>query len=263
MIKLIRIFTEKLLGQLAYLKLLNVIFFTAYNLNLLKGNWVYKYHYFSKHLIRPGDTVVDIGANLAYYSVLFRKWIGDKGKLYSIEPIPMYNKILNWRLKKYSNVTILPYALGTEEKDVTLVTPGQHGYLKTGLPFVFNSDDKEKLASYEYKFEAKMKRASELLKDIPKIDYIKCDIEGFEEFVIPEMKGVIDKHKPILQIETSGNPQKVVEKVLFDLGYKKYELMDGLLRDFESITRYEFGDFIFIHPDNDSRLKALGNLYKP
>lgn len=263
MTKLLRIIIEKLFGQLAYLKLLNVVFFTAYRLNFLKNNWVYKYHYFSKKLIKPGSTVVDIGANLGYYSVLFREWIGASGRLYSVEPIPIYNKILNWRLKKYSNVSILPYALGTEEKDVTLVTPGQHGYLKTGLPFVFNSDDKQKLATYEYKFEAKMKRASELFKDIPKIDFIKCDIEGFEEFVIPEMEKVIDKHKPILQIETSGEPKKAVEKVLFNLGYKKYELENGILRNAESITKYEFGDFIYIHPTNTTTLKELGKLYKP
>ena len=263
MVKILRIITEKLFGQLGYLKLLNIVFFTAYRLNILKGNWVYKYHYFSKNLIHPGDTVIDIGANLGYYSVLFRKWIGPKGKLYSIEPIPMYNKILNWRLKKFSNVTIFPYALGLEEKDVTLVTPGHHGYLKTGLPFVFNAESKEKLDAYEYKFDAKMKRASELLKDIPKIDFIKCDIEGYEEFVIPELKGVIDQHKPILQIETSGDPQKVIEKVIFELAYKKYELQDGVLRNTESITKIEFGDFIYIHSSNENALKGLGELYRP
>lgn len=263
MVKFLRIFTTRLFGQLGYLKLLNIVFFTAYKFNFLKGNSVYKYHYFSKNLIKPGATVVDIGANLGYYSVLFQKWVGPQGKLYSIEPIPMYNKILNWRLKKFSNVTIFPYALGLEEKDVTLVTPGTHGYLKTGLPFVFSSDNKKKLEDFEFKFEAKMKRASLLLKDIPKIDFIKCDIEGYEEFVIPELKGIIEKHQPILQIETSGNHQVVIEKLLFGLGYKKYELQDGILRNSESITKIEFGDFIYIHPSNTTTLKGLGDLYHP
>lgn len=262
-IPFIRKATSKVLGQLAYLKLLNIAFFTSYKLGLLKNNPTYKYHYFSKNLIKPGFTVVDIGANLGYYSVLFRRWIGASGKLYSIEPVPVYNKILNWRLKKYSNVTIFPYALGTEEKNVTLVTPGQHGYLKTGLPFVFNAERDSSLDTFEFKFEAKMKRASELLKDIPKIDFIKCDIEGYEEFVIPELKNTIIKHKPILQIETSGEHKKVIEAVLFDIGYKKYELQDGILRNAESITKVEFGDFIYIHPTNTNTLKELGSLYKP
>jgi FkbM family methyltransferase len=263
MIKFLRIASSKVLGQVGYLKLLNIAFFTAYKLKLLKNNPTYKYHYFSENLIKPGFTVVDIGANLGYYSVLFRKWIGDKGKLYSIEPVPVYNKILNWRLKKYSNVTIFPYALGTEEKDVTLVTPGQHGYLHTGLPFIFDPKKNENLDSFEFKFNAKMKRASELLKDIPKIDFIKCDIEGYEEFVIPELKDTIIKHKPILQIETSDDHKKVIEAVLFDIGYKKYELQDGILRNTESITKVEFGDFIYIHPSNTTTLKGLGELYKP
>lgn len=263
MIKFLRILTTKIFGQLGYLKLLNVAFFATYKLNLLKGNPTYKYHYFSKNFIKPGATVVDIGANLGYYSVLFRDWIGSSGKLYSIEPIPMYNRILNWRLKKFSNVTIFPYALGLEEKDITLVTPGNYGYLSTGLPFVYSSDNKKKLADFEFKFEAKMKRASILLKDIPQIDFIKCDIEGYEEFVIPEIKGVIEKHKPILQIETSGDSQKIIETVIFDLGYKKYELQDGILRNSESISKIEFGDFIYIHSSKEIVLKELGGLYKP
>ncbi len=262
-ITFIRIATSKVLGQFGYLKLLNIVFFTAYKLNLLKDNPTYKYHYFSKNLIKQGDTVVDIGANLGYYSVLFRKWVGASGKLYSVEPVPIYNKILNWRLKKYSNVVIFPYALGLEEKDVTLVTPGQHGYLRTGLPFVFDADKEPSLDTFEFKFDAKMKKASELLKDIPKIDFIKCDIEGYEEFVIPELKNTIIKHKPILQIETTGEHKKVVESVLFEIGYKKYELEDGILRNAESISKVEFGDFIYIHPTNTTVLKGLGELYKP
>ena len=262
MIKLLRIVSFKIFGQLGYLKLLNIAFFTAYKLHLLKGDSIYKYHYFSKNLIKSGDTVVDIGANLGYYSVLFRKWVGAKGKLYSVEPIPVYNKILNWRLKKYSNVVIFPYALGLEEKNVTLVTPGQNGYLKTGLPFVFDSKSELSLDTFEFKFEAKMKKASELLKDIPKIDFIKCDIEGYEEFVIPEMKNIIIKHKPILQIETSGEHKKVVESVLFEIGYKKYELEDGILRNSESISKIEFGDFLYIHSSDTKTLKGLGELYR-
>jgi FkbM family methyltransferase len=260
--KFIKITIFKVFGQLGYLKLLNITFFTAYKLNFLKNNPTYKYHYFSKNLIKPGDTVVDIGANLGDYSVLFRQWIGASGKLYSVEPVPVYNKILNWRLKKYSNVIIFPYALGLEEKNVMLVTPGQHGYLRTGLPFVFDADNEKSLDTFEFKFEAKMKKASELLKDIPKIDFIKCDIEGYEEFVIPEMKNILIKHKPILQIETTGNHKKVVESVLFEIGYKKYELEDGILRNAESITKIEFGDFIYIHPSNTTILKELGELYK-
>lgn len=263
MVKFLRILVTKLLGQTGYLKLLNIIFFLSYRLKLLKNNPTYKYHYFVKNIIKPGFTVVDIGANLGYYSVLYREWIGDKGKLISIEPIPLYNNILQWRLKKHSNVTILPYALGTEEKDITLVTPGKHGYLHTGLPFVFDASKGEKLENYEFRFEAKMKRASQLLKDIPKIDYIKCDIEGYEKYVIPELKDIIIKHKPILQIETSGEPRKVVEDLLFELGYKKYEVQDHILRNTESITKIEFGDFIYIHPTDTTTLKSLGKLYKP
>jgi FkbM family methyltransferase len=52
-----------------------------------------------KKLIHKGDIIIDIGANLGYYSVLFAKWTGATGKVFSVEPIAMYNKVFNKKQK--------------------------------------------------------------------------------------------------------------------------------------------------------------------
>ena len=249
------------LSQRNYLKVLNSSFLFLYKSGLLKSNPKYKYHYFAKKLVRKGDTVIDLGANLGYYSNLFQDWVGSTGKLYAIEPVIPFNEILQWRLANKKHVTIFPYALGTEEKNITLVIPKNLSYLSTGLPNVYDSNTHGDLEEYGFKFDAKMKKGSELFKDLDRLDFLKCDIEGYEEFVFPEMKSVFEKHQPIIQVETWGPHKKVVEDFLFSLGYQQYHLQQNKLQPTTVGHDPNIVDFIFVHPHNTNameRIKMLG-----
>ncbi len=240
----------KTLNQRNYLKFLNTSFLTLYRTGLLKNNPAYRYHYFAKNLVSPGDTVIDLGANLGYYSNLLQEWIGPNGKLYAVEPVIPFNEILQWRLGNKKHVSILPYALGTEEKDITLVIPKNLAYLSTGLPNVYDSATHGSLEDYGFKFNAKMKKGSELFKNLDRLDFVKCDIEGYEEFVLPELKPVLEKHKPIIQVETWGTHKKVVEDFLLSLGYNQFHLHSSKLVPSTAGHPATVVDFIFIHPEN-------------
>ena len=247
----------KSLSQHNYLKFLNSSFLAFYKSGLLKSNSKYQYHYFAKNLVNAGDTVIDLGANLGYYSNLFQEWVGSSGKLYAVEPVIPFNEILQWRLGNKKHVTILPYALGTEEKDITLVIPRDLGYLSTGLPNVHNPETHGSLENYGFKFNATMKKGSELFKDLQRLDFVKCDIEGYEEFVLPEMKSVFEKHKPIIQVETWGTHKKEVELFLLGIGYEQFHLEKGKLRSSSSGHSDNTVDFIFIHPHNTAALAKI------
>jgi FkbM family methyltransferase len=187
--------------------------------------------------------------------------VGSTGKLYAIEPVIPFNEILQWRLANKKHVTIFPYALGTEEKNITLVIPKNLSYLSTGLPNVYDSNTHGDLEEYGFKFDAKMKKGSELFKDLDRLDFLKCDIEGYEEFVFPEMKPVFEKHQPIIQVETWGTHKKVVEDFLFSLGYQQYHLQQNKLQPTTSGHDPSIVDFIFVHPNNINamdRIRMLG-----
>ncbi|HKZ65162.1 MAG TPA: FkbM family methyltransferase [Chitinophagaceae bacterium] len=247
--KRIKAYLFRLLGEENYLKLLNRGFFFLYNTGLLKSNEEYKYHYYAKQLIKKGDTVVDIGANLGYYTKLYSKWVGDNGKVIAIEPVPLYNKIIKWACNGRKNITLYPYALGKEDKKVHLVTPDHFGYLRTGLPHIYDEKNNKALSEYEFSFEADMKKAKELFERFDKIDFLKCDIEGYEEVVIPEILPVLKKFKPTIQIETWGEHKPVVEAALNSAGFEKYYLTGSVLKKAVAGQEDPAGDLIFIHKD--------------
>lgn len=248
--KTIKAYLFRLLGQENYLKLLNRGFFFLYSTGLLKSDEGYKYHYYAKRLIKEGDTVVDIGANLGYFTKLFSKWVGDKGRVIAIEPVPLYTKIIRWTCKSRKNITLFPYALGKENKKVHLVTPDHFGYLRTGLPHIYDEKNNKALSEYEFSFEAEMKKANELFESFEKIDYLKCDIEGYEEVVIPEILPVLERFKPTIQIETWGSHKPIVEAALTSAGFEKYYLEGGSLKKAVAGTEDAPGDLIFIHKAN-------------
>ena len=103
--KFIKKILFKLLSQEAYLKVLHRAFYFLYNLGFLKNNASFKYHYKIQELIEPDYTIVDIGANLGYFSKNFAK-LAKKGKVISIEPVPVFYKTLEYFLGNYPNVTI-------------------------------------------------------------------------------------------------------------------------------------------------------------
>ena len=246
MTKYIKRLIYKTLGLKNYLRILQRTYFLLYRLGMLKYNRNYDYHYFVKHLINEGDVIIDIGANLGYYSLLFARWTGTKGSVYAVEPIQVYNEIFNEKAKKYKNLTLYPYALGEEEKTVELVSSPQTGFLSTGLPHIYDPQRDGKAENQEYKFEAQMKKPSVLFRNLNKIDYIKCDIEGYEYIVLSDMKEIIRKYKPKIQVEVWPENKKKLLEMFDEMGYIPYKLHKYQLVELSTIDQPIPGDYIFI-----------------
>jgi len=241
-------FLYMILSQENYLRVLQRGYFLAYRLGLLKLSSKYSYHYFIKKLILPGDTIIDIGANLGYYSILFAHLTGKNGTVYSIEPVKIFNKIFTEKAKKYPQITLYSCALGAEEKSIELVISPFAKYLRTGLPHVFDSNKDGTLEEQKFKFESQMKIPSILFHNLEKIDYIKCDIEGFEYVVLSEMKELIRRHKPKVQVEVWGDNEEKILALFNELGYSPYKLYQSRLIPLNEIKIKLDVDYIFL-PD--------------
>ena len=59
-----------------------------------------------KNIIKPGMRVLDLGANIGFYTVLFSKLVGENGKVFSFEPDVKNYEYLEENTKTLYNVII-------------------------------------------------------------------------------------------------------------------------------------------------------------
>lgn len=234
----------KTLGLERYLKLISQIFFISYNNGWLKNKKEYYCHYFIRNLINKDDVIIDIGANLGYYSRIFAQLTGKSGQVYAVEPVALFRGILNDNVKRFSNIKILPYALGKNNgEEISMGLPASNKYLSHGRTHVVGANEQNK---FERTFTAEMRNPKDLFQELKKIDYIKCDIEGYEVVVIPEMLPLLKQHKPTLQIETDGNNRQKIIDTLAPLGYKIFYIdADGAKKYNDANPPAFSGDLIF------------------
>jgi FkbM family methyltransferase len=87
------------------------------------------YGEFEKHeiallcsLVQPGDSALDVGANIGLYSLYLSRAVGPKGRVVAVEPDPDNIALLRSNLENNGcdNVIVLPCALGAESGPVKL-----------------------------------------------------------------------------------------------------------------------------------------------
>jgi len=140
-----------------------------------------------KDLIKPGMVVVDIGANIGYYTLIAAKLVESKGKVYAFEPEPNNYRLLikNIEVNGYNNV--IPIQKGVSNK------PGKTKLFisKTVLSSLSFSED-----NVPEKKEFVMVETITLEKffEDSKVDFIKMDTEGAEGLIIEGAGKVLKKN---------------------------------------------------------------------
>ena len=212
------------LGFERYIRLVSRVY-----LRLVGAGWgkeKYPELFFLTKIVKPGFVCLDIGANLGYYSVALSRLTGPQGKVLAVEPIPMFQNIWkdNVRLSGYANLTLLPYALGGENTTVQMGTPERNGLLHHGMTKIAASNTQE---HYARTYDVPMRVPDELFADLARLDFVKCDVEGFEHEVFRNMQRTLRRFRPLIQTELNGleNRRNVVA-LLEKLGYKPFVLSE-------------------------------------
>ena len=165
----------RLLPLRAYLLTVSRLYFLTLALGCGRHTRALEYAYHLPRLLRPGDTAIDIGANLGYYTRPMSRIVGPEGRVYAVEPVPVICEVLRRNLRGRDNVRILNCALGDGDRPVEMANDSvaAAGYFGTGRNFV---DDGRNARGDAIRFKAQMRRGSSLFADVDRIDFIKCDI---------------------------------------------------------------------------------------
>ena len=145
---------------------------------------------FERHC-RPGMTVVDVGANLGYFSLLASRLVGPAGRVVALEPNSENCRLLlsSLRLNGTSNVELLPVAADEGSGWAYYSTHvGSNGGL------VDDGDLLSRFGAVVPTF-----RLDDLVDG--KVDFLKMDVEGAEGRVVQGATRIIEKDRPIVTTE--------------------------------------------------------------
>jgi FkbM family methyltransferase len=183
-----------------------------------------------KKVIKEGDVIVDLGANLGYFTLLAAKLVGKKGKVYSFEPESRnYDYLVkNIELNGYDNIVATQKAVSDKHGKVRLYicpydsghhTINQYGGIEAYKPD-FTHDD----VVLDF-VEVETIALDDFLKDVEQVDVVKMDVEGAEMLALSGMDGIIRRSKnlkmfveffPLLIREMGNSPEKFIHRLLED-----------------------------------------------
>jgi FkbM family methyltransferase len=150
---------------------------------------------FFRENVRPGMTVVDVGANVGYYTMLSASLVGSSGKVIAFEPNTENCRliIINKQENGFDQVDLYPVAL-SNYLGTAYFTPavGSNGGL---LP-----NDKSGLMNPNCMVIPTMPM-SDVIRE--PFHFMKVDVEGAEHLVLEGGKSLIKKYRPVIVTELS------------------------------------------------------------
>lgn len=145
-------------------------------------------------VLKRGDVVIDIGANIGYYVLMEAKLAGNEGKVYAIEPVTDNANLLkkNAKLNNYKNIDIFELAIGGEDKDGEICLTKKRNWC-TMLDNKYNKNS----AFYTDKKPVKILKLDTFIKDKRFPNIIRMDVEGYETEIIKGMENILKSGKPL------------------------------------------------------------------
>jgi FkbM family methyltransferase len=180
-----------------------------------------------EHVLKPGMTAVDVGANIGTHTVAFASMVGDKGRVMSFEPVICNFHLLCANIAFSGRQNIYPNRaiVGSENR----------------IRFMLQVDQEQKLNYGRINAKKSAEESDKRGVGLPEItldslgltecDLIKIDVEGNELDVLMGAIDTIEKHKPTLFAECNDgdDPSRLLE-FMHARGYHTYWVYNRLYR---------------------------------
>lgn len=194
------------------------------------SNYEYYESRFIREIVQPNDHVLDIGANIGWFTIMMARLVGEVGRVHAFEPRPVTFEHLSMSVaesKLFKNVVLYQKALSNESGEAYITwrpsdrNPGNSWISKqpTGAA-------------------TKQERVSTVRLDdlsIEPVSFIKIDVEGAEPNVFRGGEKMIARDKPVILSEInfgqlqsmSGMSWSDYRSFLNGIGYDSFYLVDG------------------------------------
>lgn len=148
---------------------------------------------FVESLVPPGGVVVDVGANIGWYSMVAARRCGAEGRVFSFEiSAPEAERLRgNVRLNGFSQVEVVFMALSDRTGEI-----GVTANRDAGMTAIATSDAEQATRIAVTTLDAFCAE-----NGVSRLDFIKCDIEGSEVAFLRGAAETLRRFRPVLLIE--------------------------------------------------------------
>lgn len=216
-------------------------------------------------LVKDGDVVFDIGANVGWYAMNI---IGrySNTTVYSFEPLLHNYKILleNFELNKMNPKFVYNFGFYNKNQHIDFYFDKEN-CMATSI-----TDLHEKDTTCKITCQVKTMDSFVSNQKIERIDFIKCDVEGAEIFVLEGGIQSIENNLPIIFLEMLRKwtakfrytPNDIIV-LLGGLGYDCYEIIKGSAKPISMVTEETIStNYIFLHKEKHVYEKKILENYK-
>lgn len=214
--------------------------------------------------LRPGMTVLDVGAHHGLYTLLASKCVGRSGRVIAFEPSSRERRRLarHLRLNRCGNVEVRPFALGDHAGEEDL-------YLVEGVHDWCNSLRVPNIEERTSKVRVEVRRLDDVLEGMswPRVDFIKLDVEGAElSFLYGARWMLRGEVRPAILVEVQdvrtapwGYAAREIVRFLAEAGYSWFALADdGSLESVSSeLTSYD-GNLVALPHERFEEFSEMG-----
>lgn len=196
-------------------------------------------------LLRPGDCVLDVGANVGYYTMVAAELVGPRGCVHAFEASPA---VLPWlqtnaSLNQALNIRVHGVAVTDQCGEIEFHTaaPDRTGY----------SSIRALGSGGASTTRVRTIAVDTLLGELPAVRLVKLDIEGAELLALRGMRGVLERDRPFLIFEMD-------DEFLRELGASARELCAFLTEGGYELHRIvERGDLVPVREPPTERCNVL------
>jgi FkbM family methyltransferase len=186
-------------------------------------------------LVKTGDVIWDIGANIGLFSLAAAVRAGDRGEVIAFEPdtwlVQLLRRTSSAQPPGYAIIKVVPAAVASEislrQFSIATRSRASNALAEYGSSQMGGVREQQIVATFNLDW---------LVKKLPRPNIIKIDVEGAEIEVLRDQSYMLNEVRPVILCEVGSQCADQITRILTSASYR---LLDGerALKEENVITR--------------------------